>query len=132
VTDLNYDDAWFDAVSLDSIINELVRSAPKSSIFLVFDACRNELRIPIRSAPRGFEAMKETDGVFIAFSTDPNQTATDLGGDAGGPYARALASELVKPGVDHVNLFQNVKQNVFGNTGNRQRPWESNGFVQRI
>jgi hypothetical protein len=105
--------------------------APKAAIFVVFDACRNELYLPIKSAFKGFESMRGTNGVFIAFSTSPNEIATDVG-NAGGPYARALASELVRPGLDQLTLFQNVKEIVYGNTGNRQRPWESNGFVQRI
>jgi hypothetical protein len=131
ITDMSTEDFWFDAVSLDSIVKELVNSAPRASLFVVFDACRNELRLPIKSTSKGFESMRETNGVFIAFSTSPNDVATDVG-DLGGPYARALASELVRSGQDQLTLFQNVKENVFGNTGNRQRPWESNGFVQRI
>jgi hypothetical protein len=131
VKDMSNDDFWFDAVSLDGIVKELVNSAPNASLFVVFDACRSELRLPNKSTSKGFESMRETNGVFIAFSTSPNEIASDIG-DAGGPYARALASELVRSGQDQLQLFQNVKENVFGNTGNRQRPWESNGFVQRI
>ncbi len=131
IKDVSNDERWFDAVSLDAILRELVTSAPKAAIFIVFDACRNELRLPVKSTIKGFEIMRETAGVFIAFSTSPDDIASDVG-DAGGPYARALASELVRPGQDHVELFLNVKQSVFGTTGNRQRPWESNGLVQRI
>jgi outer membrane protein OmpA-like peptidoglycan-associated protein len=135
LTNLNYDYSWYDAVSLNTILNELVHSAPKASLFFVFDACRNELRLPVKATPggsKGFEVMRQTDGVFIAFSTGPNQTAPDPAGNAPGFYARALASELVKFGQDQLTLFQNVKETVFGNSGGRQRPWESNGFVQRI
>jgi hypothetical protein len=76
--------------------------------------------------------MSRTDGVFIAFSTGPAETAPDIGCDAGGPYARAIASELVRSGQDSYSLFMNVKEIVFGNTDQRQHPWEINGFVHRI
>jgi cytochrome c553 len=131
VRDTSNEDFWFNTISLDDIIRELVNLAPKAAIFVVFDACRNELYLPVKSSSKGFESMRGINGVFIAFSTSPNETATDVG-NAGGPYARALASELARPGLDQLALFQNVKEIVYGNTGNRQRPWESNGFVQRI
>jgi hypothetical protein len=67
----------------------------------------------------------------IAFSTSPNETASDIG-DTGGPYARALASELVVSGQDQLRLFQNVKRRVYGLTGKRQQPWESYGIVGEI
>jgi flagellar biosynthesis GTPase FlhF len=36
------------------------------------------------------------------------------------------------PGVDHLNLFQNVKESVLTKTGGTQQPWESNGLAQRV
>jgi uncharacterized caspase-like protein len=131
VKDTSNDDFWFESVSLDDVIRELTTSAPKASLFVVFDACRNELHLPIKSINKGFEVVQGTNGVFIAFSTSPNDSASDIG-DSGGPYASALASELVKPGQHHVDIFLHVKETVFGNTGGRQRPWESNGFIHTI
>jgi uncharacterized caspase-like protein len=57
--------------------------------------------------------------------------ASDLG-DGSGPYAEALANELRKPGLDHLNLFQNVKEAVQLSTGGFQQPWESNGLGRRV
>jgi uncharacterized caspase-like protein len=51
---------------------------------------------------------------------------------SGGPYASALAAELVKPGQDHLQLFQNVKEGVFTSTSRQQVPWERNGLLKRI
>src|ERR671932_253026 len=68
--------------------------------------------------------------MFIAFSTSPKDTASDKGENSG-PYAQALASELIRPGQDHLNLFQNVKVRVFNATGG-QRPWENNGLLHLI
>jgi hypothetical protein len=69
--------------------------------------------------------------MFIAFATAPGRTAWDQGDDSG-PYAVALAAELAKSGLDHLNLFQNIKETVVPKTGGAQQPWESNGLTRRI
>ena len=74
--------------------------------------------------------MAEKSGMLIAFSTDPGETASDEWQGAG-PYASAFAPELVKPGQDHLDLFQNVKERVHRST-NGQRPWERNGLLERV
>jgi len=84
VRDMSNDDLWFNAVSLDAILKELQISAPRAAQFIVFDACRNELRLPTKGAVKGFEPVLQTSGLFIAFSTSPNDTASDVG-DASGP-----------------------------------------------
>jgi|GEM_PF-1563241 len=122
---------WWNAIALDAILDELKRGAPNASYFVVFDACRNELRLPARSAVKGFEPMTDKNDIFIALSTSPNSSASDVGEDSS-PYARALASELTRPGQDHLTLFQNVKERVFSATNNTQRPWESNGLLKRV
>jgi outer membrane protein OmpA-like peptidoglycan-associated protein len=131
IQDMQNPDLWEDAIALEEILNELERGAPNASHFVIFDACRNELRLPVRSPSKGFEAVAEKPGIFIAFSTSPGNTASDKGEDSG-PYARALASELAKPGQDHLSLFQNVKERVFIATGKTQRPWEHNGLLPRF
>jgi uncharacterized caspase-like protein len=91
----------------------------------VFDACRNELQLPAKDTTKGLVPVAEQQGMFIAYASAPGRTASDLG-EKSGPYAAALASELGKPGLDHLNLFQNVKEAVLVSTGGQQ-PWESNG-----
>jgi hypothetical protein len=45
---------------------------------------------------------------------------------------RRLWTELRQPGLDHLNLFQNVKETVLASTGGAQQPWESNGLGRRV
>jgi uncharacterized caspase-like protein len=68
----------------------------------------------------------EQQGMFIAYASAPGRTASDKG-DKSGPYAAALAAELGHPGLDHLNLFQNVKETVMATTGGAQQPCENNG-----
>ena len=132
VRDMDDPDIWWKAVKLDDVMEELRRSAPNASHFLVFDACRTELRVSTRGANRSFAPIARHNGVFIATSTSPDFTATDSPSQSSGPYARALAQELRKPGQDHVNLFQNVKAEVYASTDPKQVGWETSGLVHRI
>jgi uncharacterized caspase-like protein len=132
LTDTVGTDFWFDAVKLDDILGELERAAPFAAHFVVFDACRDELKLPYKSASKGFEPVAERSGMFIAFATALGAVALDEGkASASGPYSSVLATELVKPGQDHLQLFQNVKEGVFASTARQQVPWERNGLLKR-
>ena len=97
---------------------------------MVFDACRNELRLPYRGS-KGFEPVREQPGIYVAYTTAPGQAAMD-DGVTSGPYAAALASELAKPGIDHLSLFQNVKEAVYASTKGAQQPWATDGLIRRV
>ena len=101
--------------------------APRATHYVVFDACRNELNITGASAKalaadKGFVPVNETSGLLIAYATAPKKTASDVGID-GGPYAKVLAEELVKPGVESVTMLRNVQIRVKQSIG--QDPWLS-------
>jgi uncharacterized caspase-like protein len=137
VTDMSDDTVWYKTVPLDRILDTLTKKAPDASHFVVFDACRNELHV--RSNAKGeeeksFAPMTGRNGQFIAFSTSPNQTASDKG-DTGGPYAIALASELTRQGQDHLAVFQNVRERVYEATrlsATPQRPVEIGSLLHRV
>jgi hypothetical protein len=96
---------------------------------VVFNACRNELRLPTRDTSKSLVA--EQQGYFIAYASAPGRTASDRG-ERSGPYAAALAMELGRQGIDHLSLLQNVKEAVIGLTGGAQLPSESNGLSRRV
>ena len=120
---------WYDAVKLDDVVEKLNRLASNAAHFVIFDACRNLLRMRTKGG-KGFVPIAERRGKLIAFSTDPGQTASDQGNSAG-PYAAALARELARPDQHHLDLFQNVKERVYRTTG-AQVPWERNGLLKRV
>ncbi|MEM9357841.1 MAG: caspase family protein [Pseudomonadota bacterium] len=123
------DDVWYDAIRLDHVVATLRDTAPNAAHFVVFDACRNVFKT-LSKGGKGFEPVQTHQGMMIAFSTAPGNTASDEG-NGSGPYASALAAELVKPGLDHLGLFQNVKESVIAKGGG-QIPWERNGLVRRV
>jgi formylglycine-generating enzyme required for sulfatase activity len=67
---------------------------------------------------------------MVAFSTEPGKTASDVG-QGSGPYAAALAAELVKPGLDDFNMFHNVRIAVIERTRGDQVPWTEDGIQRR-
>ncbi len=121
---------WDESLKLDDVL-KLLEGAQAAAKFVVFDACRNELRVPTKSTSKGFVPVAEQHGMFIAYASAAGRTASDEGA-RGGPYATALARELARPGLDHVSFFQNVKESVFTRTGGAQQPWESNGLFRRV
>ncbi len=120
---------WYDAIKLDDIISKLSNLAGNAAHFVIFDACRNLLKMQTKGG-KGFLPVSARRGMLIGFSTDPGETASDAG-DGSGPYAAALAAELIKPGQDHLDVFQNVKERVHRETGG-QVPWERNGLLRRV
>ena len=121
---------WDDSVKLDDVLR-LLDTAQGAVKFVVFDACRNELQMPTRDTSKGLLPIAEQQGLFVAFASAPGRTASDRG-ETSGPYAAALAQELGRGGLDHLNLFQNVKETVIASTGGAQHPWESNGLSRRV
>ena len=116
-------------IKLTEIVAILNENAPQAVHFIVFDACRNNLG-GIRGA-RGFVPVAEKPGMLIAFSTAPGATASDDGKDSG-PYAAALAAELVEPGLNHSDMFFEVRTRVAASTAQEQIPWTQDGLMRRV
>jgi formylglycine-generating enzyme required for sulfatase activity len=116
---------WDQSLRLEEITRRLKAEAPGATHLVVFDACRNELRLKKAGtksllAARGLKTVQAEAGMLIAFATAEGQLALD-GTPGGGPYAKALAEELVKPGVEAVTMFRTVQLRVKATIG--QEPW---------
>jgi uncharacterized caspase-like protein len=117
-----------EGIKLSDIINILNDRAPQAVHFIVFDACRNNLG-GVRGA-KGFIPVDAKPGMLIAFSTAPGTTASDQGENSG-PYAQALAIQLVRPG-NHSDLFFEVRKRVADITAREQIPWTMDGLMRRV
>ncbi len=124
------DTFWDESVKLDEVLR-LLDGARNAAKFVIFDACRNELQLSERTSDKGFIPVREHQGMFIGYATAPGRPASDRGATSG-PYAAALAAELAQPGLDHLNLFQNVKERVIAATSGSQQPWSSDGLSRRV
>ena len=93
---------------------------------VVLDASRNspfspQLSSGLSSFDREFAPVESEGDVLVAYSAKPGTTTED-GTGRNGPFAAALARELVIPGLDVVNVFARVNDDVRKATGGRQEP----------
>ncbi|MGH1352639.1 MAG: caspase family protein [Methyloligellaceae bacterium] len=133
VEDISTEVLWTESVQLSHITDTLKNSAPHATHLVVFDACRNELRLKDRKSKslknaKGFTPVGKIRGMLISYATALGKTASDEGKKAG-PYARALSEEITVPGFEVVDMFRRVQIRVSEDTG--QEPWLSHTSVPK-
>ena len=133
VTSAEDENLWINSLNLNNIIENLRAQAPKATHYVVFDACRNELNLTRKGqkslSAKGFVPLAYTPGVMIAYATAPGRTASDVGSE-GGPYAKALSEEIVKPGAEALYMFRRVALRVNREIG--QDPWISASTLPEV
>jgi hypothetical protein len=118
---------WDQSLQLNEVTHKLKRDAANATQFVVFDACRNTLKLTQPSSravvqSKGFVPVAQENGMLIAYATAEGELASDVGAGAG-PYAKILAEEIVKPGVESVTMFRTVQLKV--KQAISQDPWLS-------
>ena len=101
---------WDQSLRLTEITRKLKAEAGNATHFVVFDACRNTLKLTRAGSralvqSKGFVPVAQESGMLIAYATAEGELASDVGAGAG-PYAKVLAEEIVKPGVEAVTMFR--------------------------
>ena len=115
-------------VKQSEVLAILRGEAPNAAQYLVLDACRNTLQGA--RGGKGFLPVGQQSGVLVAFAAEPGKTASDTGAGSG-PYAAALAAELVKPGQSDLIMFHHVRVAVMEKTSGDQVPWTEDGIQRR-
>jgi invasion protein IalB len=116
---------WDQSLRLTEITRKLKAEAGNATHFVVFDACRNTLKLKQSGSKalaqsKGFVPVSQESGMLIAYATAEGELASDVGAGAG-PYARVLAEEIMKPGIEAVTMFRRVQVRV--RTAIGQEPW---------
>jgi hypothetical protein len=122
------------SLPLSGVVHDLRSAAPFADLIIVFDACRNELKIvanDIDFKTFVLEPLPENGNTLLGFSTKPSLVAKD-GGVGGGPFAKALAQKLVKKGQHEEQVFFNVRLAVLAATAQKQEPSYNDGFKKRL
>ena len=118
----------FELVKLDDVIEALGYTA--GTRLLVLDACRSNpfaKALAQRSGSRGGEItrglarIERTQGMLIAYATQPNAVAAD-GTGRNSPFTSALVREMQEPGVEVGALFRHVAVKVNRDTHGQQTP----------
>jgi formylglycine-generating enzyme required for sulfatase activity len=115
-------------VKQSEVLAVLRGEAPNAAHYLVLDACRHTLQGA--RGGKGFVPVGQQSGVLVAFAAEPGKTASDIG-QGSGPYAAALATELVKPGQSDLIMFHQVRVAVMDKTKGDQVPWTEDGIQRR-
>lgn len=127
VRQLSSKTSWYSSVKLQQIIDRLNKRAPDATHYVIFDACRNTLRLRAPGSkkaivqPKGFEAIGSIPGgMLIAYATEQGELASDEG-EGSGPYARVLADYLVRPNMEAVLMFRRMHKDLPSRI--KQKPW---------
>jgi tetratricopeptide (TPR) repeat protein len=116
VTTTETGELWGQSLRLTEITRKLKTEAGNATHFVVFDACRNTLKLTNVGSramvqSKGFVPVAQVSGMLIAYATAEGELASDVGVGAG-PYAKTLAEEIIKPGVEAVAMFRVVQRRV--------------------
>ena len=137
--DLKLDDGAFtpfEMVRLDDVVEAL--SYTDGVRLLVLDACRdNPFANSLAqnkgsrgaSTTRGLAKIERSQGMLIAYSTQPNAVAAD-GTGRNSPFTAALVREMQVPGLEVATVFRRVAVNVNRETGGAQTPELSVSLLQ--
>ena len=118
----------FDLIKLDDVIEAL--GYTDGVRLLVLDACRdnpfaNSLAQNKGSrgigATRGLAKIERSQGMLIAYSTQPNSVAAD-GTGRNSPFTAALVREIQVPGLEVATVFRRVAISVNRETQGQQTP----------
>lgn len=78
---------------------------------------------------QGLARLDRTEGMVVAYATQADQVAQD-GDGRNSPFSSALIRRLREPNLEIATLFRRVAQDVFEQTGGRQRPELSISLLQ--
>jgi formylglycine-generating enzyme required for sulfatase activity len=133
VTSRDTTEIWYQSIEQSDVIDKLSKYAPAASHFVVFDACRNELNVTDVTGvlergfgdEKGFMPVKDVRGMLIVYATGEKKTASDSG-----VFAKVLAEELPKKGVEALMMFRQVQLRVQQSL--KQEPWMSLGYLPQV
>jgi carboxyl-terminal processing protease len=126
-------DVDIESVSADTVLQQMEFAGSRVNI-VVLDACRNNplqrsMQL-MRGITRGLAPMDSSaaQGTFIAYSTAPGNVAAD-GSGSNSPYTKALAKNILQPGIGIEEAFRQVRADVMSATGGKQIPWDSSSLT---
>jgi hypothetical protein len=123
-------DVEYDCTPADRILGKMEAAGTKVNI-IILDACRNnpfERGWTRATEGKGLATMDAPNGSLIALATSPGKTASDGSGN-NGLYTSAILESIREPGLNIMQIFQNVRKICLEKSGGLQRPWEATSLV---
>ncbi|MBC8489994.1 MAG: caspase family protein [Bacteroidetes bacterium] len=112
-------------IRLNEILDIHRKNADKVNIVII-DACRRAFE---RSGNISLAPMFAPKGTLIAFSTSPNEGASDAGFEGNSLYTGALLKYIGREHISVEELFKKVRKTVFALSEGRQTTWEHTSLI---
>jgi hypothetical protein len=122
-------DIEYESVNLGRLMGEMDAAKNELNI-IILDACRNNpfARSFRSGSGNGLAVPSSTPmGTYIAFATDPNNVASD-GTGRNGLYTQELLKALSIPGLKIEDVFKKVRQSVYKESNEKQKPWDNSSI----
>jgi hypothetical protein len=122
-------DVDFQMMDVNLVMRQM-RGAGTRLNMVILDACRNNPfgGRSLRASGGGLAQMRAPEGTLISYATQPGNVAQD-GANGDSPYTTALATTIVRPGLDIFQTFNEVGLMVKQTTGGAQQPWVSSSPI---
>ena len=90
--------------------------------------------IQLESISKGYGGLAalQAEGAYIAFAAAPGQLASDNPNEPNGLFTKHLKAVLAEPGLSIDDVFSEVRQRVFRESANGQRPYSTTGLIGRF
>lgn len=114
-----------ECILLDDLF-EIYRQNPTQLNIVIVDACRKSFD---RGNVLGFSPIKTPKGSIIAFSTSPNEGASDIGFENHSVYTGSLLKHIQAGRIGVEDLFKSVRKTVYALSQGRQTTWEHTSLI---
>jgi len=114
-----------DCILLEDLFS-IYRENPSKLNIVILDACRKSFD---RGNVLGFSPLFTPKGSLIAFSTSPNEGASDLGYENNSIYTGSFLSHLKSGRIGVEDLFKAVRKSVFALSDGKQTTWEHTSLI---
>jgi hypothetical protein len=113
------------SISLNELLDIYKKNAGKVNIVII-DACRRAFD---RSGNIVLAPMFAPKGTLVAFSTSPNDGASDVGFEGHSIYTGALLKYIGRQQLSVEELFKKVRKTVFALSEGKQTTWEHTSLI---
>ncbi|MGZ4056530.1 MAG: caspase family protein [Bacteroidia bacterium] len=112
-------------IKLSEILSILKKNTNKANIVII-DACRKSFE---RSGAIGFSPIQAPKGTLLAFSTSPNEGASDTGFEGHSIFTGAILRYIGRERISVEELFKKVRKTVYNISEGQQTTWEHTSLI---
>lgn len=112
-------------IKLTDLLNIYKKQSNKINIAII-DACRKSFE---RGGALAMTPIQAPKGTLIAFSTSPNEGASDVGFENNSIFTGALLKYIGRERLSVEELFKKVRKTVFNLSNGKQTTWEHTSLI---